>query len=275
MQAAGYVSAARRDPDGAAVRMALGRKVTVNTMAAGEKFFVDLLPENWSGLPPGLPQEVVDDLARRAREAEKAARTQQQAKKQRTLPAVRVRVGTQPTFTRYTSAADADFGADRTPGEQAQPGRSRRPLRFDPPTSRRRCRRSSRRSMRSRAKIRIASAFRFRRQGRRPHLPRREQLRARRAAAARACRRSDRSGRERRGDRGATAPAASAPRVRRPKSRSRSSQPLRRSPSSWQSAPKPPTLAEAPGSRSRQPNRPSLRSPPRSRGPRRSPNHRM
>src|ERR1044072_1517247 len=68
MQAAGYVNAARADPDGSAVRLALGRKVTVNTMAAGEKLFVDLLPEGWSGLPPGLPQEVVEELARRARE---------------------------------------------------------------------------------------------------------------------------------------------------------------------------------------------------------------
>src|SRR5262249_22287484 len=52
-----YVSAARRDPDGTAVRLALNRKVTVNTMAAGEQLFVDLLPEGWVGLPPGLPQE--------------------------------------------------------------------------------------------------------------------------------------------------------------------------------------------------------------------------
>src|ERR1043165_6739695 len=56
MQSAGYVNAARADPDGIAVRLALGRKVTVNSMAAGEKLFVDLLPEDWSGLPPGLPQ---------------------------------------------------------------------------------------------------------------------------------------------------------------------------------------------------------------------------
>jgi len=102
MFAPGYVNAARRDPDGSAVRLALNRKVTVNTMAAGEKLFVDLLPEGWSGLPPGLPQEVVEDLARRAREAEKKARAQQRATRQRTLPPVRVRVGTQPTFTRYT-----------------------------------------------------------------------------------------------------------------------------------------------------------------------------
>src|SRR5262249_15661937 len=52
MQAGTYVSAARVDPDFTAVRMALNRKVTVNTMAAGEKLFVDLLPETWTGLPP-------------------------------------------------------------------------------------------------------------------------------------------------------------------------------------------------------------------------------
>ena len=54
-----YVGAARADPDGNAVRLALNRKVAVNTMAAGDKLFVDLLPEGWTGLPPGLPQEVV------------------------------------------------------------------------------------------------------------------------------------------------------------------------------------------------------------------------
>src|ERR1043166_5943563 len=107
IQSAGYVNAARADPDGIAVRLALGRKVTVNSMAAGEKLFVDLLPETWSGLPPGLPQEVVEDLARRAREAEKKARAQQHVTQQRVLPPVRVRVGTQPTFTRYTCGLPA------------------------------------------------------------------------------------------------------------------------------------------------------------------------
>ena len=91
--AASYIGAARRDPDGAAVRIALNRKVTVNTMAAGEKLFVDLLPEGWSGLPPSLPQEVVEDLARRARDAEKRARQQLLTQQQRSLPPVRVRVG--------------------------------------------------------------------------------------------------------------------------------------------------------------------------------------
>jgi hypothetical protein len=102
--ASSYVGAARRDPDGAAVRMALTRKVTVNTMAAGEKLFVDLLPEGWTGLPPSLPQEVVEELARRARDAEKKARQQLLTRQQRALPPVRVRAGMQPTFTRYTFA---------------------------------------------------------------------------------------------------------------------------------------------------------------------------
>src|SRR5579884_595873 len=52
-----YVGGARRDPDGKAVRLALKRPVTINAMPAGEKYFVDLLPEGWKGLPPGLPQD--------------------------------------------------------------------------------------------------------------------------------------------------------------------------------------------------------------------------
>src|SRR5215470_8837846 len=99
--APGYVSAARRDPDGTAVRIALTRKVTVNSMAAGERLFVDLLPETWKGLPPGLPQEVVEELARRAREAEKKMREQRQLIQQRQLPPTRVRIAKQPTFSRY------------------------------------------------------------------------------------------------------------------------------------------------------------------------------
>ena len=99
--APGYVSAARRDPDGTAVRIALTRKVTVNTMAAGERLFVDLLPETWKGMPPGLPQEVVEELARRAREAERKMREQRQLAKQRQMPTTRVRIAKQPTFARY------------------------------------------------------------------------------------------------------------------------------------------------------------------------------
>ncbi len=78
-QAPDYIGAARRDPDGTAVRLALAQKVTFNTITAGEQYFVDLMPEGWSGPPPGLPQEVVEDLARRARDAEQLVARERRA----------------------------------------------------------------------------------------------------------------------------------------------------------------------------------------------------
>jgi tetratricopeptide (TPR) repeat protein len=100
-QSNGYISAARVDPDGRGLRLALARKVRVNAMAAGTKLFIDLLPESFTGLPPGLPQEVAEELAKRARDAEKTARQREIAERMRNAPPVRVRIGTAPTFTRY------------------------------------------------------------------------------------------------------------------------------------------------------------------------------
>jgi tetratricopeptide (TPR) repeat protein len=99
--AADYIGAARRDPDGKGVRIALTRKVTVNSMAAGDRLFVDLLPDTWTGVLPGLPQEAIDNLARRARDAEKKARQQIQLAEQRKQTPIRVHVGKHPTFARY------------------------------------------------------------------------------------------------------------------------------------------------------------------------------
>jgi tetratricopeptide (TPR) repeat protein len=96
-----YVGAARRDPDGKAVRIALNRRVTMNSMVAGDRLFVDLLPDGWSGLPPGLPREVIEELARRARDAEKRLRQERPPEAERKIPLVRVRIASQPTFTRY------------------------------------------------------------------------------------------------------------------------------------------------------------------------------
>ena len=96
-----YISVARRDPDGTSVRIALMRKVTVNAMAAGHRYFVDLLPENWVGLPPGLPMDVVDELTKRAREAERRARIVQKFARLKLQPPVRVRMGTHPSFSRF------------------------------------------------------------------------------------------------------------------------------------------------------------------------------
>ena len=99
---AGYVGSARRDPDGMALRFSLSRKVTVNTMAAGERLFVDLLPEGWVGAPPPLPADVVKQLAERARNAERALRQRQLLAEAEKRPPIRVRAAVQPTFVRFT-----------------------------------------------------------------------------------------------------------------------------------------------------------------------------
>jgi tetratricopeptide (TPR) repeat protein len=96
-----YITVARIDPDGKALRFALKQSIRMNTMEAGEKLFVDLLPQNWIGMPPGLPPDVVADLAKRA---EKAAIEAAEAERRRLLgeldPEVALRVGRHPTFTR-------------------------------------------------------------------------------------------------------------------------------------------------------------------------------
>ncbi|WP_145911858.1 tetratricopeptide repeat protein [Blastochloris viridis] len=96
----GYLAAARVDPDGRGIRLALDRKLTVNSMEAGEKLFIDLLPDGWTGLPPGLPQEVIDDLAKRALQAEKRVRQLgDQAKREKHV--VKLHVAEAPTFSRF------------------------------------------------------------------------------------------------------------------------------------------------------------------------------
>jgi tetratricopeptide (TPR) repeat protein len=99
-----FISAARRDPDGSAIRLALTHKVKVNTITAAERLYVDLLPETWEGPMPGLPQEVIDGLVRRAREAERQLHKQQTEEKNKKPPLVRVKVASQPTFVRYVFA---------------------------------------------------------------------------------------------------------------------------------------------------------------------------
>ena len=96
-----YVSSARRDPDGSAIRLSLARRVTINTMTAGERIFVDLLPDTWTGLPPGLPPEVIRELSERARAAERALRQQRAASEATKRAPIRVRALVQPTFVRF------------------------------------------------------------------------------------------------------------------------------------------------------------------------------
>src|SRR5688572_4785218 len=94
-----FVGSARTDPDGSAIRLALARKATPNVMVAGERLFIDLLPDTWSGPPPALPADVIKELAERAKEAERLLRQREATLAAKKRPPVRVRASTQPTFT--------------------------------------------------------------------------------------------------------------------------------------------------------------------------------
>jgi tetratricopeptide (TPR) repeat protein len=96
-----YVGSARRDPDGTAIRLSLARKATINTMTAGERVFIDFLPDSWTGPPPSLPQEVIRELAERARAAERELRLQRATNEAKKRPPIRVRTSVQPTFVRF------------------------------------------------------------------------------------------------------------------------------------------------------------------------------
>ena len=96
-----YLSVARVDPDGRGLRLGLKSSFNFNRIEAGEKLFVDLLPTNWQGMPPPLPQEIIDELAERARLAAiKAERDRKAADVVELKPAATVRVGRNPTFMR-------------------------------------------------------------------------------------------------------------------------------------------------------------------------------
>src|SRR5439155_18683969 len=130
--ASDYFGAARRDPDGRALRFALSRKVRVNSMAAVERLFVDLLPESWTTEPPGLPREVVEELTNRARAAERATRLQQaRLEQQHKIPPVRVRVASHPTFTRYLFDLPELTGVSTDRGRDKLTLTFATPLRFD------------------------------------------------------------------------------------------------------------------------------------------------
>src|SRR5271168_3387274 len=113
-----FVGSARRDPDGSAIRLALSRKVTINTMTAGERLFVDLLPDVWSGPPPNLPQEVVRELAERARAAERELRQQKALSEAKKRAPVRVRASVQPTFVRFVFEMPDGVGVSSVLNEQ-------------------------------------------------------------------------------------------------------------------------------------------------------------
>ena len=113
-----YVGSVRRDPDGSAIRLSLTRRVTINTMTAGERVFVDLLPDTWSGQLPGLPPEVIRELSERARAAERALRQQRAALEAQKRAPVRVRASVQPTFVRFVFETPEGVGVSSVLNDQ-------------------------------------------------------------------------------------------------------------------------------------------------------------
>jgi len=107
-----YISVALEDPAGFGVRFGLKSAFRINTMEAGEKLFVDILPRNWKGAPPPLPDDVIRALAERAEAALKRVRDLEgkrfgKVKK----PKISLRVGRHPTFSRLSFFWNVPFDA--------------------------------------------------------------------------------------------------------------------------------------------------------------------
>lgn len=112
-----YLSVARVDPDGKGLRMGLRSAFNFNRIEAGEKLFIDLMPQTWQGMPPALPQDIIDELAERARLAALKAERERKASDVVALdPQARVRIGRNPTFMRlqfdWTVPTQAEFLRD-------------------------------------------------------------------------------------------------------------------------------------------------------------------
>ncbi len=126
-----YVGSARRDPDGTAIRLSLTRRVTINTMTAGERVFVDFLPDSWTGPPPNLPADVVRELAERARIAERELRQQRALSEAKKRSPIRVRASLQPTFVRLVFEMPDGIGISSVLNEQKLRLQFSKPLVFD------------------------------------------------------------------------------------------------------------------------------------------------
>ena len=102
-----------------------------HVIPAGERLFIDLLPENWSGLLPGLPQEVIDELARRAGEADKLIGQARLADQKALADPIRVKVATQPTFSRYVFDLPTTTHVDPERGEGTYTLHFDQPIKWD------------------------------------------------------------------------------------------------------------------------------------------------
>lgn len=103
-----YISVARVDPDGRGMRFALTQGYKANLIEAGDKAFIDLLPESWKGLLPGPPPEAIAELTERLRLAEiKARESASRPSAPVLVPALTLRRASLPTLERLTFTTPA------------------------------------------------------------------------------------------------------------------------------------------------------------------------
>ena len=89
------------------------------------------MPDTWKGLPPSLPQEVVRELAERARVAARALRMQRASQDAKKRPPIRVRASVQPTFVRYVFELPEGTGANTVLNEKMLAVKFNSVLNFD------------------------------------------------------------------------------------------------------------------------------------------------
>ncbi|WDR03747.1 hypothetical protein PSQ19_06770 [Devosia algicola] len=108
-----YVTAARMDSDKKGLRFGLRTALEVRHTEADNQLYIDLLPTDWQGAPPALPQDVIDRVAANAKASAKQADRQRKAAVVRDQkPKVTVRIGTNPTFMRLQFDWSIDTKAD-------------------------------------------------------------------------------------------------------------------------------------------------------------------
>ncbi|MEX0839275.1 MAG: tetratricopeptide repeat protein [Parvibaculum sp.] len=101
-----YIATARQDADGKALRFALKTDFRVDTKQAENALYVDLMPPQWAGAAPPLPEEVLARIAaaadakRKAEEAVSIAKAQGIVDPEVPLPDLAVRVVRHEGITR-------------------------------------------------------------------------------------------------------------------------------------------------------------------------------
>lgn len=96
-----YLALVRRDLDGKTLRLAMKSNYQINTQEAGSDLYLDLLPADWQGPLPGLPEEVVTALVARDEALKLAAEEKVQSLEiAEPIQSLDMRIGEHENFTR-------------------------------------------------------------------------------------------------------------------------------------------------------------------------------